>query len=148
VLVNDTLSFLTAISITAKDVASSLNFYRKLGVEIPASAAWPSEDNAHHVAVEMPGGVFLEIDSVPMSESYGARWEQAGGTATIIFQLPTREAVDDRYALLTTAGHAGRVAPFDAFWGARYAVVDDPDGNHAGLMSPMEEQWQSAPPEL
>jgi uncharacterized glyoxalase superfamily protein PhnB len=139
---------LTAISITARDVAASLAFYRLLGVEVPESTIWPSQDAAHHIGVEMPGGVFLEIDSVPMSNSFGARWEQRGGTATIIFQLSIREAVDDRYSALTTAGYAGPVPPFDAFWGSRYAVVDDPDGNHVGLMSPRDESRQSAPPPL
>jgi uncharacterized glyoxalase superfamily protein PhnB len=139
---------ITAISITAKDVAASLAFYRLLGVQIPDSAAWPSADHAHHVAVEMPGGVFLEIDSVGMTESFSGPWGPPGGTATIIFRLQTREAVDERYAALTSAGHPGRTSPFDAFWGSRYAVVDDPDGNHVGLMSPRDESRQSAPPPL
>ena len=28
--------------------------------------------------------------------------------------------------------------PYDAFWGARYAVVSDPDGNGVGIMSPID----------
>jgi uncharacterized glyoxalase superfamily protein PhnB len=144
----ETGAVITAISITAKDVPASLAFYRLLGAQIPDSAAWPSADNAHHVAVEMPGGVFLEIDSVPMSNSFGARWDQRGGTTTIIFRLPTQEAVDDRYSKLTVAGYKGPIPPFDAFWGSRYAVVDDPDGNHIGLMGPRDESRQSAPPPL
>ena len=38
-------------------------------------------------------------------------------------------AVDVAYGDLTEAGYAGQQPPFDAFWGARYAVVTDPDGN-------------------
>jgi uncharacterized glyoxalase superfamily protein PhnB len=34
------------------------------------------------------------------------------------------------------AGHRSHLAPFDAFWGARYAVVLDPDGNRVGISSP------------
>ena len=30
---------------------------------------------------------------------------------------------------LTAAGYTTRRAPWDAFWGQRYAVVVDPDGN-------------------
>ena len=48
---------------------------------------------------------------------------------------------------LTQAGHAGRQQPFDAFWGARYAIVDDPDGNGVGLMSPIEGDRTTWPPE-
>ena len=36
--------------------------------------------------------------------------------------------------------------PFDAFWGARYAIVADPDGNDVGLMSPIDESRRTWPP--
>jgi hypothetical protein len=39
---------------------------------------------------------------------------------------------------------AGR--SYDAFWGARYAIVADPDGSDVGLMSPIDEQRQTWPP--
>ena len=39
------------------------------------------------------------------------------------------EAVDETYRELTDAGHRARQPPYDAFWGARYAIVEDPDGN-------------------
>lgn len=44
-------------------------------------------------------------------------------------------------------GYLGRQPPFDAFWGARYAIVADPDGNDVGLMSPVEESRRTWPPE-
>jgi uncharacterized glyoxalase superfamily protein PhnB len=63
------------------------------------------------------------------------------------FAFPSREAVDERYGELTSAGYVGRQPPFDAFWGARYAIVADPDGNGVGLMSPLEESRRTWPPE-
>jgi uncharacterized glyoxalase superfamily protein PhnB len=63
------------------------------------------------------------------------------------FALESREAVDDRYAELTSAGYQARQPPFDAFWGARYAIVADPDGNDVGLMSPIEDARRFSPPE-
>jgi uncharacterized glyoxalase superfamily protein PhnB len=44
-------------------------------------------------------------------------------------------------------GYLGRQPPFDAFWGARYAIVADPDGNDVGLMSPVDESRRTWPPE-
>lgn len=35
----------------------------------------------------------------------------------------------------------------DAFWGARFAVVADPDGNEVGLMSPIDEERRRWPPD-
>jgi uncharacterized glyoxalase superfamily protein PhnB len=64
------------------------------------------------------------------------------------FSVQTRAAVDEIYAELTGAGHAGIQAPYDAFWGARYAIVADPDGNHVGIMSPLDDSMRGAPPPL
>jgi uncharacterized glyoxalase superfamily protein PhnB len=38
---------------------------------------------------------------------------------------------------VSAAGHALIKPPHDAFWGARYALVRDPDGNVLGLMGPI-----------
>ena len=47
---------------------------------------------------------------------------------------------------MTGAGYEGAQPPYDAFWGARYAVLVDPDGNHVGLMSPSEDARKYWPP--
>ena len=60
-----------------------------------------------------------------------------------------RRAVDEVYADLAGAGYPGRQPPYDAFWGARYAIVEDPDGNPVRLMSPIDaglRHWPPAPP--
>jgi hypothetical protein len=38
--------------------------------------------------------------------------------------------------------------PYDAFWGARYAIVEDPDGIAVGLMSPISPDFKSVPPDV
>ncbi len=73
--------------------------------------------------------------------------DPASAKVVIGFSLPTRQAVDERYVELTAAGYAGRQPPFDAFWGARYAIVADPDGNDVGLMSPIDESRRFWPPQ-
>ncbi|HEY1315587.1 MAG TPA: VOC family protein [Gaiella sp.] len=50
--------------------------------------------------------------------------------------VPDRETVDRLHADLTGAGHPSRQQPVDAFFGPRYAIVEDPDGNLVGLKSP------------
>ena len=49
---------------------------------------------------------------------------------------------------MTSAGYRGLQAPYDAFWGARYAVIEDPDGLAVGLMSEISAARKSAPPEV
>jgi uncharacterized glyoxalase superfamily protein PhnB len=34
----------------------------------------------------------------------------------------------------------------EAFWGACYAIVEDPDGNPVGIMSPADPAFRSEPP--
>ncbi len=64
------------------------------------------------------------------------------------FRLPTRDAVDETYADLIAHEHQGLQPPYDVFWGSRYAIVEDPDGNPVGLMSPADGDHRSAPPDL
>ena len=60
-----------------------------------------------------------------------------GGRVSLAFALPDPGAVDAAYAQLVGAGHHGELAPFDAFWGMRYATVHDPDGTGVDLFAPL-----------
>jgi uncharacterized glyoxalase superfamily protein PhnB len=55
----------------------------------------------------------------------------------LAFRLDTPAAVDATYAELVAAGYDGHKAPWDAFWGQRYALVRDPDGNSTDLFAPL-----------
>ena len=60
--------------------------------------------------------------------------------------MDTRDEVDRLVASLTADGVPVQQAPYDAIWGARYAVVSDPDGNAVGIMSPVDDAYRSTPP--
>jgi uncharacterized glyoxalase superfamily protein PhnB len=95
----------------------------------------------------MPNGFRLEFDSVAFAERWGTP-APTGSMGVLGFSLASRDDVDRRYGELTGAGYRGRKPPHDAFWGARYAILEDPDGNGVGLMSPIDPEHRSAPPEL
>jgi uncharacterized glyoxalase superfamily protein PhnB len=137
---------LTQLNVVTRDFDATLAFYRHLGVE--ALSGPPAIHDTRHAAVTLANGFVLEFDNVALARVYTAAWrrEEEGCRVLIGFSLPTREAVDQRYADLIAAGYQGRQPPYDAFWGARYAVVADPDGNDVGLMSPVDEQRRSWPP--
>jgi uncharacterized glyoxalase superfamily protein PhnB len=61
--------------------------------------------------------------------------------------LESREAVDALWHALLAEGAQGLQPPYDAFWGARYAIVEDPDGNPVGLMSPVDPARRARAPE-
>ena len=60
------------------------------------------------------------------------RRKELAGRVVVGFSVKSRAEVDQLYGEMTAAGHRGLQAPYDAFWGARYAVVEDPDGLASG----------------
>lgn len=139
---------LNQLDLVVADMEKALAFYRLLGLDIPedtTSKPWGD----HHVEVVLANGFELAFDSFEMAEQYNAAARPpAAGSAVLGFRLPTREDVDALHDVVKDAGHAIAQVPYDAFWGARYAIVIDPDGNHVGLMSPRDPARRSAPPKL
>jgi catechol 2,3-dioxygenase-like lactoylglutathione lyase family enzyme len=136
------------LNLVVRDMDATLAFYRALGVAVRDDGAdWPPGSGARHVDVRFPSGMRLEFDNVAMAKIWHARWRETGdGTKAVLgFSLPSREAVDDKYAELTAAQYFGVHPPHDAFWGARYAIVKDPDGNDIGLMSPIDNSRKFEP---
>jgi uncharacterized glyoxalase superfamily protein PhnB len=135
---------LSQLNVIVRDMDATLAFYRGLGFVIEA------EPGASHVELALANGLVVEFDSAESVVMWDSGWPgTTGGSIVLGLALPARAAVDAAYAALTAAGHAGRQPPYDAFWGARYAIVEDPDGNPVGLMSPIldaRKSWPPAPP--
>ena len=132
------------LNIVVGDMDAAAAFYRRLGFEIPDMDPEWADWQPHHRAFAAPGGLEVDLDSAAFADDWGG---VRGGTV-IGVRLGTREAVDETHADLVAAGHESVRDPYDAFWGARYAIVRDPDGNPVGLMSPIDEsrRSQSTPP--
>lgn len=145
---NEARSVFHQLDLVVRDMEATLAFYRRLGLEIPDQSVWRTASGPHHVDLQMPNGLHLHFDSIALAKRFNAGWQDRSAGAVIGFSLPSREAVDERFAELITAGYRARQEPYDAFWGARYAVIEDPDGNHVGLMSPLDPARRSEPPEL
>jgi len=122
-----------AIGIIVSDMATTLEFYRMLGLDIPHGV----DDEGHAEAI-LPGGIRLMWDTTELVQSF-SEWTPASGghRMSIAFLCDDSEAVDIKYRELVAAGHHGHLAPFDAFWGQRYATVLDPDGNPVDLFAPL-----------
>jgi catechol 2,3-dioxygenase-like lactoylglutathione lyase family enzyme len=134
------------INIVVRDMQASLAFYRLLGLsinEIPL-AEWAP----HHASAVTSNGVQIEFDSVAFAKQWNPGLDEARlGTATLpFFHVASREDVDRVHARVTGAGYRSLQPPADAFWGARYAIVEDPDGNSVGIMSSIDESKRLPPP--
>jgi catechol 2,3-dioxygenase-like lactoylglutathione lyase family enzyme len=132
---------LNQINLVVSDVEATVAFYRRLGLNIPDTEEQVFQ--SHHREAQLPGDFGLEIDSIESTRSWDRGWRS--GVGVIGFKLSSHDEVDRIYADLTSAGYAGQQEPYDAFWGARYAIVEDPNGNAVGLMSPVDPNLRKAP---
>jgi catechol 2,3-dioxygenase-like lactoylglutathione lyase family enzyme len=135
------------VNLIVDDMARAAAFYEKLGFEIE-SGEYPPGSGAFHGTIHMPGGIDIDFDTKPMAAVWHAGWRDSGrGSQCVLgFSVPSPGDVDRVYGELTAAGYEGRQPPYDAMWGSRYAIVEDPDGNDVGIMSPADPERAAPPP--
>ncbi len=121
---------LNAIGLIVADMAATLAFYRKLGLDIPAEA-----DNAPHADVTLGSGMRLMWDTRDTITSFDPEWTPASGGPPVglAFECADPAEGDTVYTEMTKAGYHGHLEPWDAFWGQRYATLRDPDGDAVAL---------------
>jgi catechol 2,3-dioxygenase-like lactoylglutathione lyase family enzyme len=121
---------LNVVGIVVADMARSLAFYRRLGLDVPES-----EDKSPHVEHVLPSGVKLAWDTVETIQSFDPEWTPptGGSRLSLSFECAAPTEVDRVHDELVAAGYTSHKAPWDAFWGMRYAIVHDPDGNGVDL---------------
>jgi len=122
------------IGMVVADMAASLAFYRRLGFDIP-----PEADTEPHVEAALPGGLRFAWDTIATIRSFDPSWtEPSGGHALgLSFACDSPSDVDKTHADLVAAGYRSHLDPWDAFWGQRYATIEDPDGHPVDLFAPL-----------
>ena len=117
------MPLLNALGIVTSDMATSIRFYRLLGLDVPET---PDEG---HVEATLPNGMRVMLDSEETVLSFRPDWKrQAGNQVGLAFECGSSAEVDEVYAQVVAAGFEGDKEPWDAFWGQRYAQLRDPDG--------------------
>lgn len=120
------------VGIVVKDMPKALAFYRLLGLSIE-----DGEDHAPHVELAFDG-YHLGFTTEALVRQGDPSWvEPVGQRLTLAFKLETPVEVDALYETVVAAGYAGAKAPWDAFWGERYAFLRDPDGNRVDIFAPL-----------
>ena len=121
---------LDAIGIVSKDLDASARFYRLLGVDVP-------EPDGDHLEATLPNGLRVMFDAVSLIRELDPNREEprGGHRVGLAFLCDSPAEVDEVYAKLMDAGYRSKDAPYDAFWGQRYATVLDPDDNAVDLFA-------------
>jgi len=120
------------IDIVVADMPAALAFYRLLGLDVPVD-----QDEEDQVQVSTPGGATLGFVTEALVRNVNPQWvEPVGQRVTFSCRCDSPSEVDEVYARMVSAGYEGRQEPWDAFWGQRYAMLNDADGNRVDLFAP------------
>ena len=125
---------LDAIGIVVSDMAKALAFYRQLGLDVPASADGRGARRGR--AARWSAADVRRRGRDPLVPP-GLDARCAAGVRTSRSPFPTPRAWTRCTPSWWRPGTRASSAPFDAFWGQRYAVVLDPDGNGVDLFAPL-----------
>jgi len=113
------------VGVIVDDMATSVEFYRRLGLDIPEGA-----EQAPHVKIEMGELTFFLHD-----RKLNQVWDQnatpaSGGYGIVLeFFLETPEAVDAKFEELVAYGYSPHMEPYDTPINTYFAMINDPDGN-------------------
>src|SRR5262245_48354689 len=115
------------IGIVVKDLSKTLDFYRTLGLDIPEGA-----EKEDHVEVKA-NGYRIAWDAEEKVKGFNPDWTapsgEGNGRISLAFLCENAADVDATHQRLVIKGYRSHKAPWDAFWGQRYALMLDPDGN-------------------
>src|SRR5215216_5925178 len=124
---------LDLVGIVVRDMRTSLEFYRRLGLDIPEGA-----EDEQHAEATTSSGLRVAWDAAELIRQIDPEWTDPSGghRVALAFLCPDPAGVDAKYEELAALGF-GHKDPWDAFWGQRYASVKDPDGNQVDLFAPL-----------
>ena len=94
---------LNAIGIVVSDMATSIRFYRLLGLDVPET---PDEG---HVDTFLPNGVRFMLDSEEVVRSFRPDWtRETGNQLALAFECGSPSEVDAAYERVTAAASPAR----------------------------------------
>ena len=143
-MTSDVEATVDQINVVVDDVGASAEFLDALGVKVADTLA---EWMPHHRTVESTASGFgVDLDSSAFAAEWGGLPRSWKGIVLGV-RVRGRGAVDAIYERALAAGATRRRAPYDAFWGARIAIVETQNGLVLALMSPSEEDARRPPPD-
>ncbi|ANE44347.1 VOC family protein [Deinococcus puniceus] len=132
---------LNYLSFVVADMERSLDFYRTLGLPIPAGAHLNAEgEPERHVEIDQNGLRIAWETEALVRQVYPGWTAPPKGQARIgtALEASTPAEVDAACQRLQAQGYEVKAAPYDAFWGQRYATVTDPDGSSVDVFAWLE----------
>ena len=120
------------LGLTVRDMPRALQFYRRLGLDIPEGS-----ETSTHVEIKMGRGFTFFLDSNP------TRWDPGFDVLAqqdqreilqwypmvLEFYVKEQSVLEAKYAELIDFGYHSCHEPYQTSFGMYFAMVKDPDGN-------------------
>lgn len=119
---------LNAVGVTARNLKKSVAFYSLLGFQFPEF-----KEDEQHVETTPNGDAKLMIDSVEMIKEILGEDPKPGNHSPFAVQYDSPQELNKVTEKIKESGFTIVKEPWDAFWGQRYAIVEDPDGYKVDL---------------
>ena len=125
---------LDAISVTSTNLEKSAAFYSLLGFTFPAF-----DKGEKHIEPETKSGeVRLMIDAADLIQSITGSKPIPPNHSSFAILCENPAKVNSTVASVRAAGFVVVKEAWDAFWGQRYAIIQDPDGYMVDLFAPLD----------
>jgi uncharacterized glyoxalase superfamily protein PhnB len=118
-----------AVEVTTSDMKRTASFYTLLGFEFPVF----KDDEDHLEPKTSVGSARLMIDTKKMMTEMLGVPPKPGNHGSFAIQYDSPGEIDSVAKKVKEGGFKVLKEPWDAFWGQRYAVVQDPDGYQIDL---------------
>jgi len=125
-----------AVGVSSSNMQKTVDFYKLLGFQFPEFKA----DEKHLEPITPDGVVRLMIDSKSMIKNILGADPKPGNHSSFAIKFDSPSEVDRVAQQVKNAGSTVITEPWDAVWGQRYAIVQDPDGYKVDLFAALQQQ--------
>jgi uncharacterized glyoxalase superfamily protein PhnB len=122
---------LNAVGVTSTNIAKTVEFYTILGFKFPEY----KKGDQHLEPITPDGSARLMIDSSTLIKEIIGETPKAGNHSNFAIEYNSVSELNEIANSISEAGFVIVKEPWDAFWGQRYAIVEDPDGYKVDLYS-------------
>lgn len=122
---------LDAVAVSSTDLHRTAAFYRLLGFDFPEITS----ETMHLEPITPEGEVRLMIDTAELMTQLIGAAPKPPNHSSFAMLCDSPAEVNEVAAAVANAGFEVVSPPWDAFWGQRYAVLQDPDGYKVDLFA-------------
>ncbi|PIZ66158.1 glyoxalase [Candidatus Roizmanbacteria bacterium CG_4_10_14_0_2_um_filter_36_9] len=123
---------LNAVGVASSNLSKTLKFYKLLGFEFGE----PMGD--HYESSITSSSAKLMIDSIETVKGIIGEEPKPGNHSMFAIQYDSPVEVNKIATKIQKGGFTISKKPWDAFWGQRYCIVEDPDGYKMDLYAQLE----------